>query len=231
MIIQCPQCNTPMDVSSVIGNQARCPNCQTVVTFPVSPPQAATAVPLAAVPIQVPADMSVRTPIKTCGMAVASLVLGIIGFLTSFIGIGVIFGIIALILGLVALSKIRKNPMELSGSGMAIAGSIFGGLPIVFIPLYALIAIPNFVALRSKAYDASAQSAGRNAKLAEEVYYNDHGGDISGGYTSNLRDLLVYDRNLSDDLSVTFSFVKCDTSGYTFTTKHDSGKTIYTWTD
>jgi len=102
---------------------------------------------------------------------------------------------------------------------------------VAIIGILALIAIPNFVALRSKAYDASAQSAGRNAKLAEEVYYNDHGGDISGGYADSLLSLLTYDRNLSDDSAVTFSFGTVSTSGYTFQTKHQNGKTWYTWTD
>ena len=102
---------------------------------------------------------------------------------------------------------------------------------VAIIGILALIAIPNFVALRSKAYDASAQSAGRNAKLSEEVYYNDHGGDISGGYADNLAALLTYDRNLSDDSAVTFSFGSVTTSGYTFQTKHFNGKTWYTWTD
>ncbi|MBZ0273283.1 prepilin-type N-terminal cleavage/methylation domain-containing protein [bacterium] len=102
---------------------------------------------------------------------------------------------------------------------------------VAIIGILALIAIPNFIELRAKAYDSSAQSAGRNAKLAEEVYYNDHGGDISGGYSSDLADLLVYDRNLTDDAAVTFVFSHASSSRYTFTTKHNNGKTTYTWTD
>jgi len=84
----------------------------------------------------------------------------------------------------------------------------------------------------SAAYDSSAQSAGRNARLAEEVYYNDHGGEISGGYTCHLDDLLVYDNNLTDDPDVTFNFTACNCSGYTFTTTHRLGcGRVYTFSD
>ncbi len=91
---------------------------------------------------------------------------------------------------------------------------------VAIIGILALIAIPNFVSLRSKAYDASAKSMGRNAKVAMEVYYNDSGADISGGYTQYLSDLLSFDRNLTDDPDVTFEFVDVTTSGYTYYTEH-----------
>jgi len=86
-------------------------------------------------------------------------------------------------------------------------------------------------------YNKSAQSAGRNAKLAEEVYYNDcegrGGGDCQGHYTDKLASLLRYGRDLTDDPLVTFSFGNISTSGYTFTTTHkcSCGRTVYTWTD
>jgi len=95
----------------------------------------------------------------------------------------------------------------------------------------ALIAIPNFFALRSKAYDASAQSAGYNAQIAEELYFQNAGGDIDGRYTASLEDLLVWDKNLSDDPAVTFVFGACNASGYTFTTSHAQGHQEFVFTD
>ena len=101
---------------------------------------------------------------------------------------------------------------------------------LAIIGILALIAIPNFISLREKAYDASAQSAGRNAKLAEEVYYNDR--FISGGaYAGDLDSLLTYNKNLADDASVTFTFSTADSSGYTITTQHASSGNTFVFTD
>ena len=99
------------------------------------------------------------------------------------------------------------------------------------IGILALIAIPNFQTLRSKAYDASAQSAGRSAKLAMEIYYQDHQTD-SYNYPSTataLNMLTSYDRNLNDDTNITFTFTYGSKTNYTFTTsngKSSSAKTF-----
>ena len=93
---------------------------------------------------------------------------------------------------------------------------------VAIIGILALIAIPNFINLRQKAYDASAKSAGRNAKLAEEVYYNDREAS-TGSYTSSLDVLLGIDKNLTDDASVTFNFDHASESGFTLHTSHASG--------
>jgi type IV pilus assembly protein PilA len=93
---------------------------------------------------------------------------------------------------------------------------------VAIIGILALIAIPNFTSIRAKAYEASAKSMGRNAKVAMEVYYNQYGGDISGsgGYAEYLSDLLSFDRNLTDDSDVTFEFVTVTNTGYTYYTAH-----------
>ncbi len=91
---------------------------------------------------------------------------------------------------------------------------------VAIIGILALIAIPNFISLRARAYSASSKSAGRNAKLSQEVWFNEAGGDISGGYATGLDYLLSFDKNLTDDTDVTFLFGGCNASGYTFTTSH-----------
>jgi hypothetical protein len=83
-------------------------------------------------------------------------------------------------------------------------------------------------------FNTFAQTAGRYAKLAEEVYYLDHGGDVSGGYANSLGPLQVLYRDvIIDDHLVTFSFGTVTTSGYTFTTTHkcSCGKKVFTFTD
>lgn len=80
-----------------------------------------------------------------------------------------------------------------------------------------------------KDYNTSAQSAGRNAKIAEEVFYV---GNLDfQKYTDQLAELLIWDKNLTDDPGVTFIFGTCTASGYTFTTSHVKGDKPYEFTD
>lgn len=67
------------------------------------------------------------------GMSVASLVLGIIGILTSFCFIGGPLGLIGLPLGLVSMSKIKKGDADPSSRGLALAGVICSGLAIALV--------------------------------------------------------------------------------------------------
>ncbi|PRY38339.1 uncharacterized protein DUF4190 [Spirosoma oryzae] len=65
------------------------------------------------------------------GLAIASLVCGILAFFVF----GIVLGILAIIFGGVALSKIRKNP-EVSGRGMAVAGLVLGIVATVVTVIY-----------------------------------------------------------------------------------------------
>ncbi|TYQ14914.1 UNVERIFIED_CONTAM: uncharacterized protein DUF4190 [Acetivibrio alkalicellulosi] len=78
------------------------------------------------------------TPAKTNGLAIASLVLGILGILLlCCFYIGVIPGIIAIVLSFLAKSKIRESDGTETGNGLATAGLIMGiatiALAIVFL--------------------------------------------------------------------------------------------------
>jgi hypothetical protein len=78
------------------------------------PPQAAYGYPGASRP--------------TDGMAIASLILGIVAFpgLCCYGIAGIVFGVTALILGRVSLRKIRASSGAIGGSGLAQAGWICG---------------------------------------------------------------------------------------------------------
>ena len=65
------------------------------------------------------------------GLALASMLTGIAGVLLASC-FGPVPGIVALVLGLVALSQIKKSPEKYGGKGMAIAGIVIGSLTIVF---------------------------------------------------------------------------------------------------
>jgi len=75
---------------------------------------------------------------KTSGMAVTSMVLGIVGLVLGLLVIPLICSILAIIFGVVARNQIKNEP-HLKGNGMAIAGLVMG---IAGLVLYgALIAI------------------------------------------------------------------------------------------
>ena len=70
----------------------------------------------------------------TSGLAIASMVLGIVW--VYWIG-----SILALIFGYVALSQMKKSSTPIRGRGMAIAGVVLGWVEIGFLALTLVIAI------------------------------------------------------------------------------------------
>ena len=71
------------------------------------------------------------------GLAVASMVLGIIAIIGFLFFINILFAIIAIILGIVHLCTVKASN---SGRGMAIAGIVTGGLSILLtIGVYTLL--------------------------------------------------------------------------------------------
>jgi len=92
---------------------------------------------------------------KNSGLAIWSLVLGILGLLFLLLCVGPLFAIPAVICGHIAYGRIKRSAGALEGQGMALAGLITGyltiGLAVFFIPMMAAIAIPNFVKARDTA--------------------------------------------------------------------------------
>lgn len=72
------------------------------------------------------------------GMAVASLVLGILGIVTSFFLLGGLLGLIAVILGAVALRQIKRGQAD--GRGMAIGGVVTGVIAVVIVVILIAVA-------------------------------------------------------------------------------------------
>ena len=90
---------------------------------------------LGAAPAAASSSASATGP-KTSGMAIASLVLGLVGFC----GVTAIMG---MILGLVSLIKIGKSNGQLKGKGLAISGMILSSLMfIVFLGAAAGVLLP-----------------------------------------------------------------------------------------
>lgn len=88
-------------------------------------------------PYQAPAwQGSAYVPTPTSGLAIASLICGIVGLVLCMFFPG-IPNIAAVICGHMALSRIRNSPVPIEGRGMAIAGLITGyvGIGMIVISL------------------------------------------------------------------------------------------------
>lgn len=105
------------------------------------------------------------------GLAVAALILGLLSFLTfGLLGVGAVIGII---LSVKAMGRVNREPWKYGGRGMAIAGlvlsitSLASTLPVGIV---AAIAIPNLLAARRAANEASAIHSIKTISSAEVVY-------------------------------------------------------------
>jgi type IV pilus assembly protein PilA len=156
----CPKCGT-----TVAEESSFCKVCGSVVSGPGSPPT--------------PPESA--APQRTDGKAIASLILGFFFFSLPA-------AIVAVILGHMSLSEIRKSAGSLKGEGLAIGGLVLGYMGLATIPLLivAAIAIPNLLRARIAGNESSAVSAIRILNTAEVSYTASH---PSAGYTCSLSDL------------------------------------------
>jgi hypothetical protein len=102
-------------------------------------PQAGAA-PDAPVPPEINFQGAVAAPaLKPAGLAIASLVLGILGILLC--GCCGPFSLLAVIFGHVAWAQVNRQPAVFSGKGMAIAGLILGYLGLIAFIIFAVLGI------------------------------------------------------------------------------------------
>src|SRR5215813_13167181 len=116
-----------------------------------------------------PAGPTYSREAQTSGKAIASLVCGIVNIFPLFI--------VAIILGHISLSEIKKSAGRLKGEGLAIAGLVLGYLGVVAIPfilIVAAIAIPNLLRARIAANESAAVGSLRNLITAEATYRSIH---------------------------------------------------------
>jgi type II secretory pathway pseudopilin PulG len=119
---------------------------------------------------------------KTSGMAIASLVFGILFLFFPL-------NILAIIFGHISLSQIKASAGRLGGRGMAIAGLVLGYLGIAMIPIIliiAAIAIPNLLRARIAANEASAVKALKEINTAQVTYQDTY---RNVGYAPDLQSL------------------------------------------
>jgi type II secretory pathway pseudopilin PulG len=110
------------------------------------------------------------------GLAIFALILGIISFFTfGLLGLGAIAGIIV---SCIAMSRVKREPWQYGGKGMAIAGlvlSIVSIATVVPVGIIASITVPNLLASRRAANEGSAMRSLRTISSAEMIYQNTAG--------------------------------------------------------
>ncbi|MCH8054331.1 MAG: DUF4190 domain-containing protein [Planctomycetes bacterium] len=156
----CPHCQKQMQVEDhLAGQQVSCPSCSQTLTAPGSPPTAP------------PGTLHATTlRERRAGLAIASLVLGIVGFCT--VGIA---GIVGVILGIVALVKAANEPQVDRGRGFAIAGIVTGAVSLLMIlPLMVAILLPSLSRARELAKRSVCGANLRSVEISLRTYVDDY---------------------------------------------------------
>jgi len=136
------------------------------------------AVPSQPSPPPISSLPAIQHALQTSGLAIASLILGILGFFSC--GISAVLGGI---LGFVSLGQIRRSNGRLSGSGLATAGLCVSGVVLLFaivslllfLPFGAAVTLPAASKARSRAESIQCSNNLRQIGLAIQAWQNDHG--------------------------------------------------------
>jgi type II secretory pathway pseudopilin PulG len=120
------------------------------------------------VPPPLAASESAGTP-KLSGMAVTSLVLGILGMFSC--GLTALFG---LILGIIAVTKVKNSRGTLTGFGIALAGLVVSAVALMMIPIFAAMLLPALAAAKQKAQLINCVNNEKDLALAIRIYSGDN---------------------------------------------------------
>jgi len=113
-----------------------------------------------------------QTATQTSALAIWSLVLGVLGIFTC--GLSALVG---LILGIMAMGRIKDSDGKLGGNGLALAGTIISGIFILLIPIGILagMLLPALAAAKRKAQQISCVNNEKQLALSMRIYAGDNG--------------------------------------------------------
>jgi prepilin-type processing-associated H-X9-DG protein len=109
-------------------------------------------------------------PARTSGLAITSLVLGILGLFTCGIT-----SLVGLIMGILALVKVNRSGGQLSGKGLAIAGICTSALFLLLIPLYAAMLLPALAKAKGRAQSIACMNNLRQLSMGVLMYTQGNG--------------------------------------------------------
>jgi len=110
---------------------------------------------------------------RTSGLAVTSLVLGVLGLFTC--GITALFG---LVLGIIAVVKVSNSRGALRGGGLAVAGIVVSGVFLLLLPFFTAMMLPALAAAKQKALAVNCVSNEKILAIAIKMYADDHEGQF-----------------------------------------------------
>jgi hypothetical protein len=115
--------------------------------------------------------MNEQPPVRSSGLAIASLVLGLVSLLC-----GAPAGIAAIICGAIALSNIKNSAGATGGRGLAITGLVTGsvGTVVTTLALLAAMLLPALAQARGSARRANCMSNMKQIGLGIAQYCDDH---------------------------------------------------------
>jgi len=108
---------------------------------------------------------------QTHGLAIASLVLGLLGIIFACLT-----ALPGLILGIIALNQINQHPREFGGKGLAVGGIVVSACFMLFVPIFASILFPVFSKARHTARGTTCLHQQQQIALAIQMYAQDHNG-------------------------------------------------------
>jgi hypothetical protein len=195
MQFNCPQCGHALEApDGAFAMQGKCKFCDTEIVSPASAGASATlkqtAPPISFAPPTTPRAPNPppppppyqgsaayqpyqSIPSRGSGMALASVILGVLGLLTC--GVTTILGLIC---GVIAIAQTGPNSDRRGGRTTAIIGTVLSGVLFLMIPIQAAIFIPVVAKARDRAQLDTCMQKVKVLEQAVQVYQVDHNGRL-----------------------------------------------------